>query len=150
VRLFAIVTGFVLLAACDSQPRQGSLAERDETQAAWYAQVVKQVAAINREAESDFKAGKADRASALIQEAQPLVARLLAVRHPNLAAAEVASDLDQLYGQMLMSNRHYAWARLMFQKNLSRWKHWSPQTPDTERRYKEAEAAIAECDKHTD
>jgi outer membrane murein-binding lipoprotein Lpp len=150
VRLFAIVSGFLLLAGCDSQPRQGALPERDETQAAWYAQVIKQVADKNREAESEFKAGKADHASALIQEAQPLVARLLAVRHPNLAATEVASDLDQLYGEMLMSNRHYAWARLMFQKNLSRWKHWSPQTPDTERRYKEAEAAIAECDKHPD
>jgi hypothetical protein len=137
------------MAACDSAPR-GATPERDETQAAWYGQVIKQVAAINREAESDFKGGKADKASALIQEAQPMVARLLAVRHPNLAATEVASDLDQLYGEMLLSNRHYAWARLMFQKNLSRWKHWEPRTPDTERRYKDAAAAIAECDKHTD
>ena len=138
----------VLMTACESAP--SGPAGRDETQDAWYVQMVKQVAAINREAVADFEGGKPDQASALILQAQPLVARLLAVRHPNLAATEAASDLDQLYGRMLFSNRHYEWARLQFQKNLSRWKHWNPQTPDTERRRKEAEAAIAECDKHTD
>jgi hypothetical protein len=49
---------------------------------------------------------------------------------------------------MLLSNRHYGWARLQFQQNLSRWKHWTPQTPDTLRRLKEAETAIIECDRH--
>lgn len=138
---------FVSLAACDSRPAPS---QRDETQAAWYVQTVKEVAAINREAVSDFEAGKQDDAAKLIQQAEPLVKRLLSVQHPNLAANEVASDRVQLYGRMLLSNRHYAWARLMFQENLSRWKHWEPQTPDTLRRYKEAEAAIIECDKHTD
>lgn len=149
MRVFAIVVviaGAAFLTACESRPKESA----DPTQEAWYGRTVRQVVAINREAESDFANGKADQASALILEAQPLVARLLAVRHPNLAAEEAASDLDQLYGKMLLSNRHYAWARLQFQKNLSRWKHWTPQTPDTERRYNEAMAAIAECDRHTD
>jgi len=140
------ITGAAFLIACESRPAQPA----DATQEAWYGRTVKQVAAINREAESDFENGKADRAAALIQEAEPLVARLLAVRHPNLAANEVASDLDQLYGRMLLSNRHWGWARLQFQKNLSRWKHWTPQTADTLRRLKEAEAGMAECDRHTD
>jgi hypothetical protein len=144
IALVLAAAGF--LTACESRPVEPA----DATQAAWYARTVKQVAAINREAESDFENGKPDQAAALIQEAQPLVARLLAVRHPNLAANEVASDLDQLYGKMLLSNRHWGWARLQFQKNLSRWKHWTPQTPDTQRRLKEAEAGMAECDRHTD
>ena len=144
----AVCVALVSLIGCENRPSASS--NRDETQAAWYMQTVKEVAAINREAVQDFESGKSDDAAKLIQQAEPLVTRLLAVQHPNLAANEVASDLDQLYGRMLFSNRHYAWARLMFQKNLSRWKHWEPQTPDTLRRYKEAEAAIIECDKHTD
>ena len=58
------------------------------------------------------------------------------------------NHLDQLYGRMLLSNHRYGWARLQFQKNLARWKHWQPQTPETERRLKLAQASIAECDKH--
>lgn len=61
---------------------------------------------------------------------------------------EVASDLDELYGRMVFSNRNYGWARLLFQKNAARWKHWTPQTPDTIRRLKEAESEIEDCDKH--
>jgi hypothetical protein len=60
---------------------------------------------------------------------------------------EAASDLDELYGKMLLSNRNYGWARLMFQKNVARWKHWNPRTPDTAARLKEAESEIVECDR---
>ena len=73
--------------------------------------------------------------------------RLLDVQHPTLEAAEAASDLDDLYGRMLLSNHHYGWAQMMFQKNLSRWKHWDPQTEETARRLKLAESEIAECTK---
>ena len=109
---------------------------------------MEQVVALNREAESFFANGKQDEAADRIQKAQPLVSRLLAVQQPSLAAVEAASDLDDLYGRMLLSNRHYAWARLMFQKNLARWKNWTPQTPETARRLKQAESALAECDRH--
>jgi hypothetical protein len=74
--------------------------------------------------------------------------RLLDVRQPTLGAAEAASDLDDLYGRMLLSNRHYEWAEFLFQKNRSRWKNWNPQTPETARRQKQAEAGIEECDRH--
>lgn len=103
---------------------------------------------MNREADSAFAARESDQAAALIEKGQPLVARLLAVPNPTFGAAVAASDLDDLYGRMLLSNRHYGWARLQFQKNLSRWKHWQPQTPDTVRLMKQAESAIAECDRH--
>jgi hypothetical protein len=61
---------------------------------------------------------------------------------------EAAGDLDQLYGTMLLNNRHYGWARMMFQENLARWKHWRPATDESQRRLKQAEDAIAECDRH--
>jgi hypothetical protein len=61
---------------------------------------------------------------------------------------EAVSDLDHLYGRMLVSNGYYGSARLLFQKNVTRWKTWKPPTPDTDRRLKEAETAIAECDRH--
>jgi hypothetical protein len=129
----------LLLAGC-SEP-----ARKDPTAESWYRQSVEELASLNREAEADFKAGKGDDAAAVIQKAQPVMKKILDVQHPTLEAAIAASDLDDLYGRMLLSNRHYGWAQMMFQKNLSRWKHWDPQTPETERRRKQAEEQIAEC-----
>lgn len=78
---------------------------------------------------------------------EDLAKRLFSVRQPTLAATEAVSDLDELYGQMLFSNRNYGWARLLFQKNLVRWKYWKPRTPETDQRLKQAQTAIAECDR---
>jgi len=103
---------------------------------------------MNRQAVSSFESGKSDQAAALIEKGQPLVKRLLSVPQPTLEATEAVSDLDDLYGRMLLANRHYGWARLLFQKNLARWKHWQPPTEEAARRLKQAESAIAECDRH--
>jgi hypothetical protein len=111
---------------------------------------VKQLAVMNREAEDSYRSGDSDRAAALIEKGEPLMKRLLSVQRPTLDAAEAASDLDDLYGRMLLANRHYGWARLQFQKNVARWKHWMPQTKETARRLKQAESAIAECDRRLD
>ena len=143
VRFLAIFV-VTLLQGCASSPPLG----RDPTKAAWYGETTADLIALNHNAESLFADHHADQAAALIEKGEPLASRLLSVAHPTLAATEAASDLDHLYGRMLLSNRHYGWARLLFQKNLSRWKHWQPPTPDTARRLKQAESAIAECDRH--
>jgi len=143
MRLLVILTA-AFLASCQQTPAP----PRDATKEPWYHETAQQLSAMNREADSAFAAGNSDQAAKLIEKGQPLVARLLDVPHPTLEAAVAASDLDDLYGRMLLSNRHYGWARLLFQKNLSRWKHWQPQTPETVRLLKQAESAIAECDRH--
>src|SRR5690349_5517581 len=107
----------VVLAGCASTPPQN----RDATKEAWYPKATRQLADMTRQADDLFKNGKPDDAAALIEQAQPIMNQLLAVPHPTLAAAEAAGDLDDLYGRMLLSNRHYAWARLLFQKNQARW-----------------------------
>jgi hypothetical protein len=119
----------------------------DPTSEPWYAQTVETVVALQREGEARVKERKMDAAAAKITEAQPLAARLLSVSKPTLEAVQAASDLDDLYGRMLMRNRHYGWARMQFQKNVARWKNWKPRTEETERRLAQAEAAIAECDR---
>jgi hypothetical protein len=139
-----VILAAALLAGCEQAPAP----PRDATKEPWYREIVEQLTAMNREADSAFAGGNSDQAAKLIEKGQPLVARLLAVPNPTLEAAIAASDLDDLYGRMLLSNRHYGWARLLFQKNLSRWKHWQPQTPETARLLKQAESAIAECDRH--
>jgi hypothetical protein len=143
MRLLVILTA-AFLASCEQTPAP----PRDATKEPWYRDAVEQITAMNREADSAFAGGKSDQAAALIEKGQPLVARLLSVPNPTLEAAIAASDLDDLYGRMLLSNRHYGFARLLFQKNLARWKHWQPQTPETARLLKQAESAIAECDRH--
>lgn len=143
MRLLVILAA-AFFVSCEQPPPQ----PRDAAKESWYHDSLGQLTAMNREANSAFASGKSDQAAALILKGQPLVARLLAVPNPTLEAAIAASDLDDLYGRMLLSNRHYGDARLLFQKNLSRWRHWQPKTPETARLLKQAETAIAECDRH--
>ena len=142
----AMAAAFSLLAACASPP--GEPATADPTKEAGYEQTLQQLIAMNREAEKDFTSGKKEEAGRLVVDGEALASRLLVVPEPTMAAAEAASDVDDLYGRMLLSNRHYGDARLLFQKNLSRWRHWQPQTAETARRLQQAVAAIAECDRH--
>ena len=139
----------VLLAGCGSSPAPApdEQARHDQTTEPWYADTIKQLTNLNGQAKDRFHAGKGDDASALILQAEPLSNELLAVPQPTFAAMAAASDLDELYGQMLLSNHNYGWARMFFQKNLARWKHWTPQTPETAARQKQAEAEIEECDR---
>jgi hypothetical protein len=120
----------------------------DPTKEPWYGTTVGELAAVNRAAENAFQNHKPDQAAALIEEGQPLMKRVLNVRQPTLAAAEAASDLNDLYGRMLFSNRHYEWAEILFQQNRSRWKNWPTPSPETARYLKQAEAAIEDCDRH--
>jgi hypothetical protein len=137
----------LILAACGPAPPPPQPGPRDETKEPWYPKAAEQLSTQNREAQALIKSGKPDAAADLIQRGEPLAGRLLAVRNPTLAAMEAASDLDDLYGSMLLSNRNYGWAMLFFQKNQSRWKTWQPQTPDTAARLKAAQSAIAECER---
>lgn len=141
---FAILLA-ALFVGCGRAPEPVA---RDPAAEAWYLELTAQLAALSRDAEQAYKSGNADRASALIQQGEPVAKRLVSVARPSMAALEAASDLDDLYGRMLLANRHYGWARLQFQKNAARWKAWTPQTPETARRLKQALDAIAECDQH--
>lgn len=142
--LLLIAAGLV---ACSSGTAPEARKQADPTSEKWYGETLSELSAINRQALDSFHSGKADEASALILKGEPLSKRLISVPKPSLAAAEAASDLDRLYGQMLYSNKNYGWARLLFQKNLARWKYWTPQTPETLGRLKEAQSEIAQCDR---
>jgi hypothetical protein len=137
----------VLLAGCGTPPPPLPQAADSTTTEAWYGPAVDELAGLNQQTRKLMRDGKSDQAAALIVKGEALSQRLISVPHPTLAATIAASDLDELYGQMLFSNGNYGWARLMFQKNLARWKYWKPPTPETEAKRKEAEAAIAECDR---
>jgi hypothetical protein len=146
VRL-ALVVIPLFLAACASSPAPREPEKADATTENWYGQAVDELVSMNRQAREYFQKRKQDEAAAVIEKGEVLSRRLLSVPHPTLAATQAASDLDQLYGEMLFSNRNYGWARLLFQKNASRWKNWTPQTPETAQRLKESEALIAKCDR---
>ncbi|HEY1495835.1 MAG TPA: hypothetical protein VGF49_14885 [Candidatus Solibacter sp.] len=143
----AVMSCALLLAGCGEAPKKVEAPPRDPTIEASYGEAVAELAAAGRRAKALIAAGKNDAAAAVITHGQPLIATVLAAPHPTLAAMEAASDLDELYGQMLLANKNYGWARMLFQKNRSRWMHWTPQTEDTARRRKQADAAIAECDR---
>lgn len=137
-----------MLAACGPAPAPVASSQADAAQGSGYSDTVSRLAAMNRQAEALYQSGKSDDAAKLVMLGESLATRLLNVPHPTLAAVEAISDRDDLYGRMLLANRNYGWARLEFQKNRARWKNWMPQTPETLRRFKQANAAIAECDRH--
>jgi hypothetical protein len=142
----ALVVLALALAGC-APPPPAQQPKPEPTAEAWYPETIQKLAAMNRAAEELLQSGKFDAAGAIVTSAQPLENRLLSVPHPTLPAMEAASDLDDIYGRMLLRNRQYGWARDFFQKNLIRWKTWKPQTSDAERRWKQAAAAVAECDR---
>jgi hypothetical protein len=144
VRIAGIAVLLALLSSCGEPPPPPP--EPDETTQPWYAETVARVAQATKDATDDFEHGKADDASSLIVQAEPQASQLLAVLHPTLPATIAAADLDALYARMLFSNNHFEWAQFLYQKNVARWKYWKPQTADTERRQKEAEGQVAECD----
>ena len=146
MRLLAIALA-ALLTGCATAPAPGTVANPDAASEPWYSATVQQLAGMNRDAEGLLARGKPDDAANLVTKGESLASRLLAVPRPTLAAMEAASDLDDLYGRMLLANRNYGWARLLFQKNEARWKNWRPQTQETARRLNLANAAIAECDR---
>lgn len=147
MRLLSIAV-VLLLAGCGPPPAPVASTRGDPTQQLWYGEAVTQLAALDRQAESLYQSGQSDEAAALVTKGESVATRILDVPRPTLAAMETVSDLDQLYGQMLLANRNYGWARLVFQKNRARWKTWKPATSETERRLRLANSAIAECDRH--
>ena len=137
----------LVLLGCAEEPAPKTAAPRDPTTEPWYGEAVQELTSLNDQAREAIRRGRKDDASIIIQKGETISARLLAAQHPTLEATVGASDVDQLYGEMLLSNRNYGWARLFFQKNLSRWKLWRPQSGDTARRVKLAADEIAECDR---
>jgi hypothetical protein len=135
------------LAGCAPAPPPAPQPPPDPTTESWYAPAVDQLAANARDAQALLKRGRSDEAAKIISDAQPLLNRVIAAPHPTLAAVQAASDLDDLYGRILLANSRYGWARLQFQKNVIRWKNWKPETPDSAARLKAARDAIADCDR---
>jgi hypothetical protein len=138
----------VLLCGCaPAPPPPQPQPPPDPTAEAWYGEDALRLTELARQAAALAAKGRTSDAGAVITQAQPIQAKLLAAPRPPLAVMEAASDLDHLYGTMLLANRHFEWARQFFQKNQVRWKNWQPQTEETSRRRAQAEAAIAECDR---
>ena len=137
----------LLLGSCSPSSRGVEPEKTDAAQEPSYLAAVQELAGLNTEAEDWLRKRKRQEAAALITKAQPLAAQLLSVPRPSISALEAVSDHDDLYGRLLLANRHYGWARMFFQKNLARWTNRKPQTQETERRRKLAEDRIAECDR---
>lgn len=148
MRFLRLATAALLAIGCKRSPAPvADKATPDASQQEWYNQTTAQVSALSREAERLFRSGKPDEAARLIGQAQVMTTHLLETPRPTVAALEAASDVDQLYGNMLLANRHYGAARMFFQKNVARWKYRTPQTGEAIRRQRLAQAGIAECDR---
>ena len=141
-----VVLFAALLASCG--PSEAPRVPRaDPTKESWYAPGAQQLSHLNQQASALLAAGKDNDASAIITQTEGLSQRLISVPSPTYEATQAVSDRTALYGQMLMKNKHYGWARMEFQKNVMRWKAWQPQTPETQAKLRDAEAQVAACDR---
>jgi hypothetical protein len=146
VRLFVSIAAMALL-SCTPAPPPVKPPPPDPTREAWYGEAVDQLTALNRNLDTALRRRQSKEAAHIVEEAEPLVKRLLATPRPTLAAMEASSDFDDLYGRLLLANRQVGFARFQFQKNVARWRNWKPQTDESARRLKAAESAIADCDR---
>ena len=145
---FRILPLLLILSACQDRQAVAPALPKDPTASPEYRADESTLAAMDLEAASLIQSGKKDAAADVIVKGEEIAARLLSVSKPTLAATQAASDLDQLYGDMLLSNKRYGWARIQYQKNLARWRFWQPQDDETARRIADTRKRIAECDKH--
>jgi hypothetical protein len=144
----ALVPAAAVLAGCGPAATPAEQAKTDPAAEPWYAETAERLTKMDRAAEQLLQTGRLQEAAAIVTSGQSLQNRLLTAPRPTLAAMEAVADLDQLYGRMLISNGYYGSARLLFQKNVTRWKTWKSPTPETAQRLKQAQSAIAECDRH--
>jgi hypothetical protein len=148
ILVLVFVSAAALLAGCGPAAAPVESSKTDPAAESWYAETAERLTKMDRAAAQLFQNGRPQEAAAIVTSGQSLQTRLLAAPRPTLAAMEAVADLDQLYGQMLIANGYFGSARLLFQKNVTRWKNWKPPTPETDARLKQAEAGIAECDRH--
>jgi len=102
---------------------------------------------LNRAGRLFFEAGDRESAGNCIQRAQPIVSAILKVSRPSLYAYHLASDHDELYGDMLAGNRHWGDARALYQNNVMRFRDWNPSSDYTKRRLEAARKKVAFCEK---
>jgi tetratricopeptide (TPR) repeat protein len=95
-----------------------------------------------------FAQGRRDEAAGIVTRTQAVTRELLQLPRPPIVALHAATEADLLYGDMLRANRHWADARFLYQKNVNRWKSWSPASGYSKQRVDQALAAVAECDRH--
>lgn len=147
IRLILVVAVALVLAGCTSQaPLPDRPDEPEGTKSPAYALTIRQLTDLNVKAAELVRQGDRTQAAALVKDGQPLARQLLRARKPTLEAMEAVSDLDHIYGTLLLENGHYIWARQFFQTNVARWKNWAPRTDETARRLAQAEKAVARCD----
>lgn len=137
----------LLLVGC-SQPAPRSQPQANGAKPSGYDDAVARLASMNKDANALNDQDRQDAAAKVIADAELIANQIQSVPEPDLPALEALTDLDDLYGRMLLKNRHYGEARLLFQKNLARWKFSKVSPEESARRLKQANDEIAECDKH--
>lgn len=141
-----MILALLLLSACAQKPAPSAVEAHPEREAA-YAADTERLARVVQEADQFLARERRDLAATKVEEGKMIAARLLAAPHPTLAAMTVVSDLDHVYGRMLFTNRHLGWARITFQQDAARWRNWSPQTAETEKRRRVANEWMLKCDR---
>jgi hypothetical protein len=135
-----------LLSAACTTPPPPERPRPDPATEAWYAATLEELQGLVRQAQSALNRKDLETAGDLVTQGQPLSERLLTAPRPTLPAMKAVSDLDQLYGELLLRKRHHGWARLLIQKDVARWKNWRPQTEETLALLKRAEDALNKID----
>lgn len=137
----------LLLASCGSPARPPQAAAPKIDRAAQRARLA-ELENANRAARELFDKGDRTAAGDIVGRTDAMAIALIGGDpSPSIEILRAVSDHDELYGRLLMANRHWGHARHILAKIENRWRLWQPQDDESRQRRAGALALMLECEK---
>lgn len=138
----------LLLAACGSPARAPQAAAPKIDRAAQRARLA-ELENANRAARELFDKGDRAAAGEIVGRTEAMAIALIGGDpSPSIEIMRAVSDHDELYGRLLMANRHWGHARHILAKIENRWRLWQPQDDESRKRRSGAITLMRECEQH--
>jgi hypothetical protein len=128
MRTLLVAARDVMVSCAAPPPPPAQKAAVDPGDGEWYAPAITELAGLNRESGVAIAGAASPTMRRENHEGAGVVGAAAVGCAPPLEAMEAAADNENLYAGMLLANKNFGWARLSYQKNVSRWKNWRPQT----------------------
>lgn len=147
-QLLQAVLALVVLAGCESRPDPKQQAGPQIDRSAQRAKLA-ELEGANRQAWEHFRKHERTAAGDIVGRTDALSNNLIGGDPaPSIEIMRAVSDHDELYGRLLMANRHWGHARHIIAKIENRWRLWQPQDDESRKRRQAAIELMRECDRN--
>lgn len=146
IQLLQALCALALLASCggDRPPAKPAAPALDRVRQR--AQLA-ELESANRAAWDHYRQGNRTAAGDIVGRTDALSIGLMGGDpRPSIEIMRAVSDHDELYGRLLMANRHWGHARHILAKIENRWRLWQPQDDESRKRRADALVLMRECE----